>query len=141
MGRAIGAGRQTRRSVGVFGENSAAVCEAEAGERSRPMCCSAILPATIRPKAQSTKAAKRDTHRQDHYVLKPLPVRPGKPLSFGMLVATSGFVPHGAPEQWCCLTWQGGEPWYVEAGLVQMCSCKPLASKSAMSSKDTMAAI
>lgn len=77
--------------VGVLGQkNSAAVSEAAAEERRRPLswACFAIL----------------GSHHHDQ--TKPLPVRPVKPLFFDMLVAISGSVPHGAPEQRCscCLT-------------------------------------
>lgn len=100
-------------SVGGFGEKSAAVYEASVGERSHSMCCFAMLGATVRSKAPlSPRTAKLFTHR---HPLKNPPVRPGKPLSFGMLVVTSGFVPYGSPEQWCCLTWQFGDFWRLEA--------------------------
>lgn len=94
--RAFGAGRRTRMFVGGLGENSVAVYVAGAGQRYHLVCCFVTLEAMIRSNVPSTRIAEWFTHGQ---VLESLPARPGKPLSFGMLVATSGFVPHGAPEQ------------------------------------------
>jgi hypothetical protein len=58
----------------------------------------------LRVEAPLSRTAKRlhvVTHLQNRCTIEsPLLRRPGKPLSFGMLVSISGFALHGAPEQW-----------------------------------------